>query len=123
GYMLLPASFPGLVRLEGLIEGADGAFYGSGCSSPACIAAPFGGEVFRNKDGSGYSVLHRFQWPSPDPAEGGGPSAIIQASDGALYGTTVSGGDAGLGTVFALRPQPVMLPPIFSGGGAQVRFT
>jgi uncharacterized repeat protein (TIGR03803 family) len=37
--------------------------------------------------------------------DGQRPVALIQASDGNFYGVTTNGGDFGLGTVFASRPE------------------
>jgi uncharacterized repeat protein (TIGR03803 family) len=51
-----------------------------------------------NKDGTGYAVRRRFEGAAELPA-----SALIEASDGALYGTTFYGGIFGKGTVFRLN--------------------
>src|SRR5262249_24949648 len=64
------------------------------------------GTVFKvNLDGSGYAILHQFGNSNGDgrsPSEG-----LMPGSDGALYGTTVSGGAyadrLGNGTVFKLK--------------------
>jgi uncharacterized repeat protein (TIGR03803 family) len=58
------------------------------------------GTVFKlNEDGSGYTVLHHF-----NGTDGGGPAyALMQGTDGALYGTTVGGGAGGVGTVYKLH--------------------
>jgi uncharacterized repeat protein (TIGR03803 family) len=80
--------------LARLTEGVDGVLYGTCFNS---------GSVFKlNKDGSGYSVLKNFPAGSADGAFIRAP--VIQASDGALYGTTTSGGANGLGTLFRLDP-------------------
>jgi len=55
---------------------------------------------------SSEAVLYNFQANGQD---GYTPSSLIADSDGNFYGTTLSGGTAGLGTVFELSPQ--------SGGG------
>ena len=54
------------------------------------------------KDGNGYTVLNSFstaggdgQWPQ---------TALVEGSDGALYGRTALGGANGTGTVFKLNP-------------------
>jgi uncharacterized repeat protein (TIGR03803 family) len=91
-----PSQGGGVEPLAGLIQGLDGALYGTtefGGSSGS-------GTVFRlNRDGTGYSVLKNFTG-----ADGGLPVArLAQGPDGALYGTTQNGGDHGGGTVFRIR--------------------
>ncbi len=87
---------------EGVIQGHDGALYGvaSGGSGNA-------GTVFRlNPDGSNFTVLKNFAGGS----EGISPSSgLLQASDGALYGTTLQGGifdsnGNSFGTIYKLNP-------------------
>jgi uncharacterized repeat protein (TIGR03803 family) len=74
----------------GLLEGRDGALYGT----------TYLGQVFKlNKDGTGYTVLHQFGGLDGQNPEG----ALIQGIDGALYGTTYNGGSVNLGTVFKLQ--------------------
>jgi uncharacterized repeat protein (TIGR03803 family) len=82
----------------GLLEGADGWLY--------CTAYSGGrysrGTLFRlHKDGGGYATLRTFLfWPS----DGTTPrTALMEGSDGALYGTTDPDGAAGISTVFRLR--------------------
>ncbi len=84
-----------------LIEGSDGALYGTTHSGGAY------GVVFRiGKDGGGFKVLRSFQGPDGD---GSNPeSPLMEGSDGMLYGTTYVGGmrqngDGGGGTVFKLN--------------------
>ena len=86
----------GALPQAALFEGQHGALYGTTLSG----GSPNRGTIFKiQKDGSGYTVLHRFTGK-----DGAHPSArLIQGSDGQLYGTTASGG-AGLGTVFKLTP-------------------
>jgi uncharacterized repeat protein (TIGR03803 family) len=79
-----------------LLHGADGALYGTterGGSNSV-------GMVFRvATDGSGYAELHDFGATASD---GQRAAALMEADDGALYGTTVAGGEQGSGTVFAM---------------------
>ena len=84
----------------GLIEGADGALYGT--LSRGGLSSDAYGSIFKiNKDGSGYTRLKRFSSASVlDAARPVAP--LFQASDGRLYGTTESGGAFGDGAVFAL---------------------
>jgi len=58
------------------------------------------GTLFRvNPDGTGYAVLHHFGGTN----DGANPqAALVQGRDGALYGTTVSGGSNSAGTVFRI---------------------
>src|SRR5947207_6602421 len=81
-----------------LTEGSDGAFYGTTYGA----ANKYAGTVFRmNKDGTDYRVLHKFSLTGGDGRRPFG--AVIEATDGALYGTTASGGATGRGTVFKLN--------------------
>jgi uncharacterized repeat protein (TIGR03803 family) len=74
-----------------LIQGSDGAFYGTTFSGTA------GGTVFRmNGDGSGYKVLHDFVESSTFP------QGMVEGGDGRLYGTTLVGGSNNVGILFAL---------------------
>ena len=83
---------------SGLIEGSDGALYGT-----TVVGGAFNvGSVFKiNKNGSGFMSLYDFPaagsngyWP-----EGG----VMEASNGRLYGTTSSGGIFDWGVLFALN--------------------
>jgi uncharacterized repeat protein (TIGR03803 family) len=67
--------------MGGLIQGTDGALYGT-----TETGGTNEGTVFKlNTDGSGYNVLHGFA----GVADGGQPmSKMVQGADGALYGTT-----------------------------------
>jgi uncharacterized repeat protein (TIGR03803 family) len=85
-----------------LVEGSDGALYGTTTYGGITNPSPDGfGTVFKlNKDGSAYTVLYSFGGFTSD----GGPSGLVEGSDGALYGTTVYGGyDSVGGTVFRLN--------------------
>jgi uncharacterized repeat protein (TIGR03803 family) len=80
-----------------LVQGKDGALYGT---------TFFGGTndvgtVFKlNRDGTGYTVLRSF---SKTGGDGNNPdAALMQGSDGALFGTTSAGGTNNAGTLFKL---------------------
>ena len=100
-----------------LTRARDGTFYGTTASGGA-----FGlGTVFRMTAGvRGMTVLHDFaggadgQWPE---------GALIQASDGNFYGTTLYGGGTGTGTVFRMTPDGIVtvLYAFAGGNGGQVR--
>ena len=83
-----------------LMEGSDGILYGVAPSGGTAN----GGAVFKlNKDGSDYRVLRSFGATLTDGRTL--RAALIEGSDGTLYGTTVSGGstnEGGAGTVFRL---------------------
>jgi uncharacterized repeat protein (TIGR03803 family) len=108
-----------LSPFTGLVEGPDGALYGTteiGGSNDS-------GTVYGlNKDGSGYTVLYNF---GSGGGDGAGPLArLVKGSDGALYGTTPSGGDSGSGTVFRVWPPetPDMIGVSTVGNARQVIF-
>jgi uncharacterized repeat protein (TIGR03803 family) len=81
-----------------VIQADDGTFYGT---TQFGGLPPGFGTVFQIIPGDPvhtFSVLHRFTG-----ADGKQPvAALIQASDGTFYGTTVGGGDFNLGTVFQM---------------------
>ena len=63
------------------------------------------GTVFAvNTDGTGFATLHSFTTtPHSTNSEGAAPDSPLILSGRTLYGTTVSGGTAGNGTVFTLN--------------------
>ncbi len=89
----------------GLVLGRDGAMYGT-----TSYGGTFGnGAIFRMETNGTYTVLHSFSYE-----DGGlfninynGPvypdSALVFGPDGALYGSTTSGGVGGGGTLFKLQ--------------------
>jgi len=83
----------------GLVSGMDGALYGTTLGGGTNGA----GTVFKvNKDGSGYATLHSFLTNGVD---GKSPGALLQGSDGALYGmTSIGGTNNNAGTVYKLKP-------------------
>ena len=87
--------------LAGLIEGNDGALYGT-TSVDDDGDSTKGGTVFKvNKDGTGYAILYRF---SRTGGDGAYPQAsLTEGNDGALHGMTYKGGSAGKGTLFKVN--------------------
>ena len=78
-----------------LIEGSDGALYGTTQDGGAY---GFAGIVYKiSKDGTGFTKLTDF-YDGNTPYDG-----VIEASDGSLYGTTYFGGANGGGVVFKLN--------------------
>jgi uncharacterized repeat protein (TIGR03803 family) len=80
-----------------LVQAKDGSFYGTTSAG----GASRGGTVFRLTPSGVLTTLHAFDCPTDGCSPG---TALIQASDGNLYGTTPSGGTFGGGTAFKLTP-------------------
>ena len=78
-----------------LLQAADGAFYGVTETGGAAGA----GTIFRITAGGTFAVLHSFAGGTGGASPLG---ALIQASDGNLYGTTSLGGARNMGTVFRM---------------------
>jgi len=98
----------------GLVQGSDGALYGTTQFGGAnCVSMGGCGVVFRVTTAGAYSTVYSF-CAQASCADGANPSAgLIQADDGNLYGTTLDGGigvcsvsvyEPGCGTVFSLTP-------------------
>lgn len=97
----------------GLIQATDGALYGTtsegGDNSHNCAVVNGCGTVFRITSGGKLTTVHSF-----NGLDGSAPgSALIQGTDGNLYGTTQTGGSSitkcssylsGCGTVFKISP-------------------
>lgn len=99
-----------------LIQGPDGALYGTTYWGGAYQD----GTAFRiNPNGTGYLILHDF---GSSTADGQNPRGLARDGNGALYGGTMLGGESGSGTIFALQPQPQILPPSVIAGGLTLRF-
>lgn len=88
----VPDSSTGVRPVGALIEGSDGALYGTTGSTNS--------KVFRmSKDGSGFVVLRTLA-----ALEGSYPFAkLTEGPDGRLFGTTQVGGSGGGGTIFKLN--------------------
>jgi uncharacterized repeat protein (TIGR03803 family) len=98
-----------------LLHSFSGAFIDGSYPSGALLAsggALFGvtssggylgyGTVFRiNPDGSGYTILHKFNGP---PADGSAPGGALVHLGGALYGVCSSGGAYSDGSLFKINP-------------------
>ena len=88
----------GINPRAGLVQGTDGNFYGTnysgGVNEGNCQLDC--GTVFKITPGGTFTTLHSF-----DATDGSGPAAaLVQATDGNFYGTTLGGGANGYGTVF-----------------------
>ncbi len=113
------AAGDGLNPYAGVVEGSDGALYGTTQYGGSDTV----GTLFQLiKDGSGYRILHSF---SNSGGDGQRPQGgLTKSSAGAFYGTTSGGGDFDLGTVFRLLPPetPDMIGVNVADGAAQVSF-
>jgi uncharacterized repeat protein (TIGR03803 family) len=86
----------GAYPIAGLIQGADGNFYGT-----AAIGGTNGGygTIFELATNGTFSSLHSFSGTNG----GASPYApLIRGSDGSFYGTTYGGGTNGYGAIFQL---------------------
>lgn len=95
--------FPdGANPLAALVQASDGKFYGTTSSGGSLSTFYQSGTIFRITKSGSFTKLWDFN--STDPKVNGiqGYGAMIQASDGNLYGTTLEGGPANAGTVFQL---------------------
>ena len=81
----------------GLLQASDGNFYGTTQTG----GSSGDGTVFKLTPAGVETVIYSFTGGS---ADGAAPAAaLIQGSDGNLYGTTTGGGPSGYGTVFEVR--------------------
>jgi uncharacterized repeat protein (TIGR03803 family) len=102
-------------------QASNGSFYGT--AQQGGLLDPLAGDLFQIDSSGALRVLHSFT--QSDTKSGYLPFApLIQGNDGALYGTTASGGDKGHGAIFRLDlsiPQPiasvVLQPPAILPGG------
>ncbi len=91
----------------GLVQGADGNFYGT-----TILGGIGGGTVFKITPSGELTTLYRFcqQIQNYPCTDGSSPeAALVQGSDGNFYGTTVNGGPSNpygytYGTVFKITP-------------------
>jgi uncharacterized repeat protein (TIGR03803 family) len=94
----------GAAPLAGLIEGKDGAFYGTTYGGGANSS----GTVFKITRAGKLTTLYSFCNGS-GCAEGAGPSAaLVEGSDGNFYRTTTEFGAGNSGTVFKMTPAGIL---------------
>jgi uncharacterized repeat protein (TIGR03803 family) len=82
----------------GLIQGSDGNFYGQTSHGGNATCLNGCGTVFKITPAGQLTTLHNFDYT--DGADGTG--ALVQATDGNLYGTTELGGAFGSGVIFKI---------------------
>lgn len=109
-----PGAYPaaGLLLIDSTLYGTT-EFGGSGPDDGY-------GTVFKvNTSGSGFQCLYQF-----DDDHGSQPAGeLVVGNDGALYGTTYTGGDFGSGTIFSITTSgaPVVLHSFLDGDGEYPR--
>jgi uncharacterized repeat protein (TIGR03803 family) len=103
------------------IQGNDGNFYGTTTTG----GANGDGTVFRLTGAGILTTLVDFtaSGSAADPYRGSGPAGgLFLSGDGNFYGTTISGGLSGKGTVFRLTPQGQMTVLVdFTGNSGAAR--
>jgi uncharacterized repeat protein (TIGR03803 family) len=99
-----------------LLQASDGNFYGMTAQGGSSNTNLVGyGVVFKITPGGTETVLHSFGGP---PSDGSSPAgALIQASDGNLYGLTPYGGSSNGGAVFKITPSGILTNLYFFQGG------
>lgn len=93
-----------------LIQATDGNFYGTTAHGGlnANGTSNTGGTVFKITSGGVLTTLHNF-CTQTSCTDGSVPQAgLVQGKDGNFYGTTLSGGVKGSGTVFKITPAGAM---------------
>jgi uncharacterized repeat protein (TIGR03803 family) len=84
----------------GLVRATDGYFYGTTYGG----GSHGGGTVFKVGPDGEFTTIYSF-CSQPNCADGSGPSAaLIQATDGSLYGTNAESGAGESGTIFKITP-------------------
>ena len=97
----------GTSPLAGLVQGSDGAFYGTtttgGVAQTSFYTSGYGA-LYKITSAGIYTLTHSFQAPT-SPKDGAAPyTGLVQGSDGNFYGTTEKGGTTSHGTVFRMTP-------------------
>jgi uncharacterized repeat protein (TIGR03803 family) len=94
-----------------LVQATDGDFYGTSSSGGDANA----GTVFQLTPGGAVAWLYSFTGGT----DGGYPyGGLVQGADGNLYGTTSSGGAAGVGTIFQMTSSGALTTIYSFTGGA-----
>jgi len=99
-FCALPNCADGDGPLPGVVQAANGRFYGTtelGGTSTNCNGGC--GTVFRMSSEGKLTTLHSFAL-----SDGRGPNGLVQGTDGNFYGTTELGGAFNKGTIFQMTP-------------------
>jgi|HubBroStandDraft_6_1064221.scaffolds.fasta_scaffold100857_1 uncharacterized repeat protein (TIGR03803 family) len=84
-----------------LVQGIDGNLYGTTLGGGSSKGF---GTVFKITPSGTLTTLHRFCTQSSCPDGKFPQTGLVQASNGNFYGTTISGGASGGGTIFEITP-------------------
>src|SRR5581483_9033045 len=88
----------------GVVQGLDGAYYGTTTAGGLCASGFYCGTVFKITSRGSLTTLYKFCAQS-QCVDGSFPVAgLVQANDRNFYGTTQLGG-SGSGTIFRITPQ------------------
>ncbi|HZM06165.1 MAG TPA: choice-of-anchor tandem repeat GloVer-containing protein [Candidatus Saccharimonadales bacterium] len=104
----------GFYPLAGLVQGADGNFYGTTFEGGTNNIVNGGnGTIFVINSNGVFTNLYSFK----NGADGANPYAsLAQGSDGNFYGTTYSGGTNSEGAIFKITPRGVLTPLVSFNG-------
>jgi uncharacterized repeat protein (TIGR03803 family) len=95
-----PPCADGTAPYAALVQATDGNFYGTTFAGGGINGGP--GTIFKITPSGTLTTLYRF-CPQKGCTDGENPyAALVQGTNGTLYGTTESGGANGFGTVFSL---------------------
>ena len=92
----------GKTPLAGLIQGGDGALYGTTQLGDIQGDGAGDGTLYRLTLTGGFAVLHFFDFDTSGVGGYAPDTSLVQGSDGNFYGVTRGGGDNGVGTVYRL---------------------
>jgi uncharacterized repeat protein (TIGR03803 family) len=99
-FCALPACADGNEPVSGLVQAADGNFYGTTIGGGTYAS----GVVFKLTPQGALTVLHSFDYLT----EGDEPTSLMQSSSGTFYGSTIfsnTGLNHGSGTLFSVSPE------------------
>ena len=100
-----------------LIQGKDGNFYGTTGGG----GASFYGTVFKMTSAGAMTTLVEFTGNGTNRNGSRPMAALVQGTDGNLYGTTSEGGDGSRGTVFKITPSGMLTTLVHFTGTSGAR--
>ncbi|MBE7212737.1 MAG: hypothetical protein INR65_17125 [Gluconacetobacter diazotrophicus] len=100
---LFNADADGFGSVASLVQGGDGAFYGTNPDGGLYGS----GTAFRITTGGAFTIIHTFSYTDGRGFNDDGvapTAALVDAGNGQFYGLTNAGGPGGSGTVFSVTP-------------------